>query len=107
VIPILVLILVLVLISIIYMIRWLKLNLKVEEGGAVRTDLPLWEDILQESSFRIEPSSALIDPYSSQTFRVTLLKTGKCLDVCVRVCVCVRVRVCVLMRDVLGRVRDD
>ena len=55
----------------------------------MRTDLPLWEDILQESSFSIEPSSALIEPYSSQTFRVTLLKTGLCVCACVCVCVCV------------------
>ena len=47
------------------------------DDGHVRTDLPFWKDILQESSFRVEPSSCLIQPYGSQTFRVVLFRTGK------------------------------
>lgn len=54
----------------------IKLNFNVEDSGAVKSDINYWKDILKESSFCVEPSSALIQPYGSASFRVTLFRTG-------------------------------
>ena len=54
----------------------IKLNFKVEENGAVKTEMPFWKDILKECSFRVEPSTATIQPYGSASFRVSLFRTG-------------------------------
>ena len=67
----------------------IKLNFKVEENGAVKTEMPFWKDILKECSFRVEPSTATIQPYGSASFRVSLFRTGnftnKCTDNCTSV----------------------
>jgi hypothetical protein len=60
----------------IYKYRLTKLSFKVDDFGKIKTHVNFWEDILLESSYEIEPQEALIQPYSTQTFRVTLNKTG-------------------------------
>ena len=64
----------------------IKLNFKVEENGAVKTEMPFWKDILKECSFRVEPSTATIQPYGSASFRVSLFRTGNFTNICTHKC---------------------
>ena len=52
-----------------------KTELKVDETGKVQSRTKFWEDIIRASPFLIEPKSAIIPPYSSQIFHVTLSRT--------------------------------
>ena len=52
-----------------------KTELKVDESGKIQSRTKFWEDILRASPFLIEPKSAVIAPYSSQIFHVTLART--------------------------------
>jgi hypothetical protein len=56
--------------------RLAKLSFKVDDFGKIKTYIDFWEDVLLESSYNIEPPEALIGPYGTHTFKVTLNKTG-------------------------------
>lgn len=59
--------------------RLVNLSFKVDDFGRIKTNINFWEDLLQESSYVIEPRESLIQPYGTQTFKVTLNKTGMLL----------------------------
>jgi len=52
-----------------------KLDLTVGDDGRVRPKIQFWEDVLRSAPFTVEPKSAIIMPYSSQDFHVTLTRT--------------------------------
>ena len=53
----------------------LKLDLAVGEDGRVQPKINFWEDVLRSAPFTVEPKSAVILPYTSQDFHVTLTRT--------------------------------
>jgi hypothetical protein len=54
----------------------IKVELKLSQDRKISTKFIFWDDLAKETPFLVDPKTALIPAYGSQTFRVRLLRTS-------------------------------